>query len=276
MNRLISSFQPLIFSFLVLLLATNLAVGQQKGEKVTCLKAPSPPNINGQLDEWHPKTSITGYLTPDSDKVKGGGWGTTPPENSDDLSFEIFAMWHESGFYLAGEVADNSVLLEDNPEAAPWRSAVDNVEVYGDPMNVGGGSRGIGLGIGIANGNVPTIFRSDPTEGEVDNYDLMVAVPKTPLRFGKPGWVFEGRLSEESFDPSGIKLEANHIFGVLFIIDDHDDNGEKHRLVCPPTETLNNDETFKLVFSSQLAPKSAAVSPKNNLAITFGQIKVSD
>ena len=185
-------------------------------------------------------------------------------------------MWDEKGFYLAGEVADNSVLLEDNPEAAPWRSAVDNIEVYGDPMNVGGGSRGIGLGIGIADGNVPTIFRSDPTEGEVADYDLMVAVPKTPLRLGKPGWVFECRLSEKSFDPSGIKLEANHIFGVLFIVDDHDDNGEKHRLVCPPTDTLNNDETFKLVFSSQLAPKSAAVSPQNSLAITFGQIKASD
>lgn len=276
MKATIRILRSSVMSLLVLLLFASLAIGQQKGEKVTCFKAPAPPKIDGKLDEWHPKTSITGYLTPDSDAVKGGGWSTTPPKDADDLSFEIYAMWDNNNFYLAGEVADNSVLLDNNPEAAPWRSEVDNIELYGDPMNVGGGSRGIGLGIGIANGEVPTIFRSDPTEGEVQDYDLMVDVPKTSLRIGKPGWVFEGSLSEKSFDPSGIKLEANHIFGVLFIIDDHDKNGEKHRLVCPPTDTLNNDETFKLVFSAELAPKSAAVSPTNSLAITLGQIKVSD
>lgn len=262
----------LILAFLILLVA-SFASGQQKGEKVTCFKAPAPLKIDGKLDEWHPKTSITGYLTPGSNNVKGGGWGTTEPKDADDLSFEMFAMWDENHFYLAGEIADNSVLLDNNPEAAPWRSAVDNIEVYGDPMNVGGGGRGIGLGIGIANGDVPTIFRSDPTEGEVSDYDLMVDIPKTPLRIGKPGWVFEGQLSEKSFDPSGIKLEANHIFGVLFIIDDHDENGEKHRLVCPPTETISNNETFKLVFSTELAPKGAAVSPSGKLATTWSEIK---
>lgn len=119
------NFQLLIMAFLVLLV-TNFVSGHQKGDKVTCLKAPTPPTIDGKLNEWHAQTSITGYLTPDSDNVKGGGWGTTPPKNADDSSFEMFAMWDENNFYLAGEIVDNSVLLDNNPEAAPWRFAVDN------------------------------------------------------------------------------------------------------------------------------------------------------
>ena len=270
MKILMKTPQLLIMAFLVLLV-TSFASGHKKGDKVDCFKAPAPPKIDGKLDEWHAKTSITGYLTPDSDNV-GGYPGTPLPKNADDSSFEIFAMWDKDNFYIAGEIADSSVLLDNNPEADPWRSPVDNIEVYGDPMNVGGGSRGIGLGIGIANGKVPTIFRADPTEGEVLDYDLMVDVPKTPLKVGKPGWVFEARLSEKSFEPSGIKLEENHIFGILFIIDDHDENGEKHRLLCPADGELNNDGTFKLVFSGQLAP-SAAVTPIDNLANTWGNIK---
>ena len=263
------TLQLLTIVFLVLL--TSFASGHKKGDKVDCFKAPAPPKIDGKLNEWHAKTSITGYLTPDSDNV-GGYPGAALPKDADDSSFEIFAMWDEKNFYLAGEIADSSVLLDNNPEAAPWRSPVDNIEVYGDPMNVGGGSRGIGLGIGIANGKEPTIFRSDPTEGEVLDYDLMVDVPKGKLNVGKPGWVFEARLSEESFAPSGIKLEENHIFGILFIIDDHDADGAGHRLLCPADGELNNDGTFKLVFSGQLAP-SAAVLPINKLASTWGRIK---
>ncbi|MBM3235418.1 hypothetical protein FJZ31_03880 [Candidatus Poribacteria bacterium] len=277
MKSSLKNFQLLIIAVLVLLV-TNFVSGHQIGDKVTCFKAPAPPTIDGKLNEWHAQTSITGYLTPDSDNVKGGGWGTTPPKDADDSSFEIFAMWDENNFYLAGEIVDNSVLLDNNPEAAPWRSAVDNIEVYGDPMNVGGGSRGVGLGLGIANGKVPTVFQSDPMEREALDYDAMVDVPKTSLRVGKTGWILEARLGKKAFDPSGIKLEPNHIFGVLFIIDDHDKNGEQHRLLCPANATtaLSNAETFKLVFSAQLAPRSAAVFFQNNLTITWGQIKVAD
>jgi hypothetical protein len=103
-------------------------------------------------------------------------------------------MWDENNFYLAGEIVDNSVLLDNNPEAAPWRSAVDNIEVYGDPMNVGGGSRGVGLGIGIANGKVPTVFQSDPMERESLDYDVMVDVPKTSLRVGNQTFLLKRKV----------------------------------------------------------------------------------
>lgn len=103
--------------FLVLVL-TGFVSAQQIGDEVTCYKASSPPKIDGKLNEWFPETSITGPLGPDSDSV--GTYENDPlPEDADDCSFEMFAMWDADNFYVAFGVVDDSTLL-DNPAGAPW------------------------------------------------------------------------------------------------------------------------------------------------------------
>jgi hypothetical protein len=178
------------FSVIVffVLLVTNLASAQQIGDEVTCYKAASPPKIDGSLDDWDPKTSITGILAPDSDSV--GPYQNDPlPADEDDCSFEAFAMWDEDNFYLAFAIVDDDPILE-NAAGAPW-DAPDYVEIYTDPTNKSNAERGDGWCIGPRNGDDMIAFQSDPLERDAIDFDLVIAASDGPLRDGKGGWVLE-------------------------------------------------------------------------------------
>lgn len=264
------TFQLGITTFLILV--TSFAIGHQIGDKVTLLKAKSPPKIDGKLNEWYPETSISGgYLTPDSDNITQ--YQSTPmPEDAEDCTFNLFAMWDEANFYLALEVVDDSVMME-NPNPQPWNAA-EHFEFYMDPTNRSDAGRSLSWCIANVNGEEPIAFQADPVERDAPDYDMALKASET-IRNDQSGWILELRLGEESFDPDPITLEPEHIMGALFILNDTDEGeGKRTRIFCPvgaDSGALATEDYFKLILSEE----TAAVSPTDNSAITWGTIKIS-
>lgn len=267
MKILMRSLQLSIMAFLVLLV-TSFAIGHQIGDKVTCLKAKSPPTIDGKLDEWYPETSISGgWLTPDSDNVSP--YQNDPmPEDAEDCTFNLYAMWDESNFYVALGVVDDSVEIE-NPDPKPW-NAPDYCELYMDPTNRSDAGRSLSWCIANINGKKKIALQADPVEREALDYDMALNASET-VKNDQSGWILELRLGKESFDPDPITLEPTQIMGCMFILNDTD-GGNGSRIAFPvgaDWDALATEDYFKLVLSEE----TAAVSPKDNSAITWGKVK---
>jgi hypothetical protein len=261
-------FSTMVFA---VLLVTSLASAQQIGEEVTCYKASSPPKIDGKLNDWDAKASITGVLTPDSDSV--GPYRNDPlPADEDDCSFEAFAMWDEDNFYIAFAVDDDPIV--ENAAGAPW-DAPDYVEIYTDPTNKSNADRGDGWCIGPRNGDDTVAFQSDPIERDAPDHDIVIAASDGPLRDGKGGWVIELRLGKDSFDPEPLALKPDSIMGMIIFVNDTDEGESRSRMVVPgggDTSGIPTSDSFLLVLSAEIA----AVSPIGNSATTWGQIKAAD
>jgi len=230
-------------------------------------KAPKPPTIDGSLEEWSPKTSITGYQTPDSEETAPSG-GNPAPEEEKDFSFELFAMWDENNIYFAGAVVDDIPELENN-QNSPWNSEADWFEFYMDPLYEGGTSRHIGVTIGIINGTEAVAYQSDPTEGLSADFDVAFAKAEKLGPNNLPGWTFEVRLGKASFDASGINLTPEQKFGLLAIPGDQDGE-ERKRIAWPPFDAINADNYAGMIFSPALA---TAVEARDKLGITWALLK---
>lgn len=260
-----------IMVFLVLMVA-GFASAQQIGDEITCYKALSPPKIDGKLNDWNAKASITGVLTPDSDSV--GPYRDDPlPADADDCSLEAFAMWDEDNFYIAFAMVDDEPTVE-NPGGAPW-DGPDYVELYTDPTNKSNGERSDAWCIGPRNGDDMVAFQSDPVEREGIDFDLAIVASDGPIRDGKDGWILELRLGADSFDPDPIDLRPGTIMGMIIFITDTDEGEARTRMVIPgggDTAKIPTSDSFLLVFSAE----TASVSPIGNATTTWGQTKIAD
>lgn len=270
MKMLVSPLKLSVIVFLVLLV-TSFASAQHIGDETTCYKASSPPKIDGKLDEWDAKTSVTGYITPDSEFV--GQYAAEPlPADAGDCSFEAFAMWDEDNFYIAFAIVDDDPILE-NPAGFPWGTTSDNVEIYTDPTNKSNAERSDAWAIGPRNGDEMIAVQCDPMVRDAIDFDLAIGVSDGPLKDGKEGWVIELRLGEDSFDPDPITLKPGGIMGMIMVISDVDGGEPRSRMMVPDESGgVPTSASFLLVFSAE----SVAVSPIGNAATTWGQVKAVD
>ena len=258
----------LIILFLLVSLSCYVEAHNKNIQRVPeILRASSPPKIDGDLLDWPMETSVTGYQTPDSEETAASG-GSPAPTEEKDFSFELFAMWDEDNIYLAGAVVDDKPELV-NEQDRPWNNQADWFEFYMDPLYEGGGSRHIGITIGIINGAEAVVYQSDPTEGLSADFEVAFAPAEQLGPNNLPGWIFEARLGKASFDASGINLAPEQMFGLLAIPGDQDGE-ERTRIAWPPFDAINADNYAGMILSGDVA---AAVEARGKLGLTWAFLK---
>ncbi|MCI0540769.1 MAG: hypothetical protein L0Z50_36685 [Verrucomicrobiales bacterium] len=101
----------------------------------------TPPVIDGIIDanEWGQGTRWRVTVDPNtSDAIRTGALALgTAPEDSDDLSFQIFARYDTKNLYVAVQVRDSSIQTDsadaDSANGNTWED--DSVEVFVDGLN---------------------------------------------------------------------------------------------------------------------------------------------
>lgn len=138
-------------SIILLLASPGIRADQQTPEAakqaITAVRTKQPIVIDGVFGAGEWKTAIPVHV----DAIRPGEapgiipWvglpgGLNPPDNQDDSSFTIRAMYDDNYLYVAVDVADDNIIA-DNPEN-PWLD--DDVEIFIDgdnkPSAVGEGS----------------------------------------------------------------------------------------------------------------------------------------
>ena len=129
----------------ILCVSVNVAVGKKSspepGEQtLTARWTDAPTDIDGTIGAGEYSAAIPVHVKFNRPTCAPGivPDGIAPPENQDDLSYTIYAMYDEENLYIAVDVADD-IVIDDGPSYSgveiPWFD--DDVEIFvdGDGVN---------------------------------------------------------------------------------------------------------------------------------------------
>jgi len=204
---------------------------------MTARRTTKPVVIDGAFSpgEWSAPTPIH------VDAVKPGEapglvpFFINPPNNQDDLSFEVYAMYDDDYLYIAVDVADD-IIISDNPEV-PWADDVVEIFLNGDkqpfdleavrdvPDWFGVLPNNEGFQLDTSVGNIRAVYPSDLVQVNWDSHAAL-----------RPrGYLVEARISLDSINTIDNSWFTNPDLPPA------DENGD-------PTQSVPPGATFSPVF----------------------------
>ena len=120
----------------VLCLSANVAFGKKPSSEpgkqtITARWTDTPADADGVIGPGEYSAAIPVHVKFNKPTTAPGivpDW-MSPPDNQDDLSYTIYAMYDENSLYIAVDVADD-IIWDDSPFDAPWHD--DDVDIYID------------------------------------------------------------------------------------------------------------------------------------------------
>ena len=237
----------ILFAVTHLLLSTAFASEPAQQEYVARW-TDTPPTIDGALDAEEYREAIPLHvilddpLTPPGIVPEGTRYALIPPDDSNDLSFTIYALYDDENLYIAVDVVDD-IVINDGPmymgQEVTWND--DDAEVFIDGDGVGNDCQ-----MGRASASKEGFQLAMDVGGDTGG----VSPPKVPEFWeGAPGlrpdgYVVEFRISLSWIDMIDGEGEAfpgpGSSVGFNITVGDDDNGGEGYNMgtgVVEPTDS---------------------------------------